>query len=224
MVNRTNPRLDFPSESDAGHVTVAKAIEQARAAQCAWAKRPLRERLKILRRLRHRLAANSVKLAQSVIVPNRTVAETLIVEILPLADSIKFLERSARRLLKPVRHGLRGRPLWLAGTELRTYREPFGVVLIVAPRNYPLLLAGSHAIQALAAGNAVLVKASPGHGNCIRLLRDLAESAGLDPALMGVCDGDATDVYAAIETGVDKVVLTGSARPAAPCWPDWPRI
>ena len=35
------------------------------------------------------------------------------------------------------------------------HREPFGVVLIIGPGNYPLLLPGVQMIQALVAGNAV---------------------------------------------------------------------
>ena len=38
----------------------------------------------------------------------------------------------------------------------------------------------------------------------------MAIEAGLDPRLIGVCDGAVEDVYSAIDAGVDKVVVTGS--------------
>ena len=136
----------------------------------------------------------------------------MISEVIPLADAIRFLERRAMKILRPVRHGLRGRPLWLAGSALQTLREPFGVILIVAPSNYPLFLPAVQALQAIAAGNGVVIKASPGCAAPLLFLRNLAAGVGLDPALIGICDGTSADVYGAIHAGIDKVVLTGNAN------------
>lgn len=215
MVSRISPSSAASSSAadvqSAQSAQVEGLVAGARAAQAPWAATPLRQRLAILRRLRHEIALHARQLAQSIDIPNRTVAESLVAEVTPLADAIRFLELEAPRILKPRKHPRRGRPMWLAASKLVTHRDPYGVVLIVAPRNYPLFLAGAHAMQALAAGNAVVVKCSPGLGQCMRLLRDLARDCGLHPALLGICDGDVPDVYAAINAGVDKVVLTGSA-------------
>jgi acyl-CoA reductase-like NAD-dependent aldehyde dehydrogenase len=47
------------------------------------------------------------------------------------------------------------------GFELRIEREPLGVVLNIAPWNYPLIVPGNVIVPALAAGNAVALKHSP---------------------------------------------------------------
>jgi acyl-CoA reductase-like NAD-dependent aldehyde dehydrogenase len=90
--------------------------------------------------------------------PGRTRADSLSAEILPLADACRFLQRAAPALLRPRRLGARGRPLWLTGVDAELRREPFGLVLVIAPGNYPLMLAGVQTVQALAAGNAVAWK------------------------------------------------------------------
>ena len=150
---------------------VAKLVIDARLAQPAWADTPLRDRLALLRRLRKRVAAGTPKLAASITVPNRSLAESLSSEVIPLADAIKYLEKNAARILRTTRTWSRGRPLWLFGTGIETRREPFGIILIVSPKNYPLFLAGTQLVQALTAGNSVVVKCSPGLGGCIRMLR-----------------------------------------------------
>ncbi|MBY6263756.1 aldehyde dehydrogenase family protein [Azospirillum sp. 412522] len=170
------------------------------------------KRLSIIRGLRHRIAADAEKLVESLETrPGRSAAESVSAEILPLAEACRFLEREAAGLLAPKRLGRRGRPLWLFGVEAEVRREPVGTVLIVGPSNYPLLLPGGQAIQALAAGNAVLVKPAPGCGAPMVLLGRWLEEAGLPAGLFRVLDESADAVADAIEGGIDRLVLTGSA-------------
>ena len=189
----------------------AEVMAAARDAQRAWAATTVAGRLRGLRNLRHAIAADPLRLADSIRSSARTPAERLASEVLPLADAIRFLERDAGRLLRPKRFGRRGAPLWLGRTRLEVRREPFGVVLVVGPANYPLLLAGVEAEQALAAGNAVLVKPAPGHSEPVRRLAGLAARAGTDPRLFAVVGEEPRRVEDLVAHGADKVVLTGSA-------------
>src|SRR5947209_749755 len=66
-------------------------IERSRAAQRAWSATPVRERLRVLRRLRHAIAAHGAELAGVIAQPDRTAAESFVAEIVPLADAIRFL-------------------------------------------------------------------------------------------------------------------------------------
>lgn len=193
------------------------ALRAARAAQSRWAATPVRERLAVVARLRRRIAAEADALVASLADrPGRTAAESLAAEILPLADACRFLEREAAALLKPRRLGSRGRPGWLFGVTAEVRREPFGTVLVIAPSNYPLLLSGVQAMQALAAGNAVLVKPAPGCAAPMALLGRWLAEAGLPEGLFATLGESPADAEAAIDggmgdAGVDKVVLTGSA-------------
>ncbi len=191
---------------------VAQEVARARRAQPAWAARPLTERLALLRRFRHLIPTHAHELAAPIHPQRRCAAETLGAELMPLADACRFVETHAPRILKPYRLGPRFRPIWLYGVRSEVRREPFGVVLIIGPSNYPLFLTASQAIQALAAGNAVILKPGNGGAGTARVFARLLEQAGLDPDLLRVLPEAPEAAQAAIAAGVDKVLLTGSAR------------
>jgi len=192
-------------------------LEAVRLAQRNWAGTTLSERLTVIGRLRRRMASGAVALAETVPTRlpgalNRTVADTLGAEVLPVMEACRFLERSAARILAPKRLGLKGRPIWLAGLDSRVERAPWGVVLLIGAGNYPLLLAGVQAIQALTAGNAVLWKPAPGTEAVAQAFRDLLVASGLNPELLTVLDSTVEAGIEAMDAGVDHVVLTGSAE------------
>ena len=184
------------------------AIDAVRAAQRVWKAVSVRQRLGVVGRFRELLAENPA----AICVPmHRPPAETLAAEVLPLLDACRFLERDAGRLLVPRRVGSWRRPLWLWGVRSEVRREPFGVVLIVGPGNYPLLLPGVQALQALTAGNAVLLKPAPGGRAVADAFSELVARAGLPAGLLTVLPETVDSVAEALAAGVDKVVLTGSA-------------
>lgn len=189
------------------------ALTAARAAQTGWAVTPVADRLAVVARLRRRIAERAEALVAALADrPGRTPAESLAAEILPLADACRFLEREAAALLRPRRLGSRGRPGWLFGVKAEVRREPFGTMLVIAPSNYPLLLAGVQAMQALAAGNAVLVKPAPGCAEPMVLIGRWLAEAGLPEGVFAVLGDSPAEAEAVIDAGVEKVVLTGSAE------------
>jgi acyl-CoA reductase-like NAD-dependent aldehyde dehydrogenase len=184
----------------------------ARHGQAAWAATEVRERLRLLKRVRALIAERAEQLVLAVDqARERPPGETLVAEVLPLADAVRFLERRAEGLLRPRKHGRHGRPFWLTGVRAEVRREAHGVVVVIGPSNYPLLLPGVQALQALAAGNAVLVKPAEGGGPAMRALAELLSAAGLDPALFCVLPETVEAGRAVVASGPDKVVLTGSA-------------
>ncbi|MER5863186.1 aldehyde dehydrogenase family protein [Kitasatospora sp. NPDC002040] len=93
--------------------------------------------------------------------------------------------------------------------EARVVREPLGVVLVIAPWNYPLQLALAPLVGALAAGNTVLVKPSelaPATSAAIaRLLPRY-----LDPAAVAVVEGGVPETTALLEQRFDHIFYTGN--------------
>jgi acyl-CoA reductase-like NAD-dependent aldehyde dehydrogenase len=154
-----------------------------------WAATPLRDRLELVRWFRQQLTQISAD------------AETLVAQILPLCDACRFLEREAEKILAPQHLPRSGRPFWMRDVEIQTYREPHGVVLILAPSNYPYFLPGVQMLQALVAGNTVLLK--PGNGG----LPAAKKMVSLLPE--GLVD--VLEEVPAFE-GIDKVILTGKAE------------
>ncbi len=191
-------------------------VAAAREAQQRWSLLTVRERLATIRRLRKEIASGAEALARAV--PSdlpgslhRSPADTLVAEVLPLLEACRFLEREAEFILAPRVESTTSRPVWLGGVSVETRRDPMGVVLVIGPGNYPLLLAGVQILQALVGGNAVLWKPAPGGASAAYALQRMLAACGLDQALVTVIGTEPGRATAAIRTGVDKVVLTGSA-------------
>lgn len=206
IVDPTNP----PS---AVRERVMRALGDARAVQPLWASKPLRERLGVIREVRALIAERSQALAGSVWLPHReSAAETLMAEVMPLTQACRFLERAAPKVLAVKRPSAWSAGILSAATAVEVRREPLGLVLVIGPANYPLMLPGIQALQALAAGNAVVIKPGRGGGDGARVLRALLIEAGLPSGLYQVVDESVEAARVAIEVGVDKVLLTGSAQ------------
>ncbi len=176
----------------------------------AWAALPVAARLAVLRRIRHAIADAATDLARAAGRPGASEADILVSEVMPLLAAIRFLEQRAARILAP-RRERGGRPLWLIGTKLVVRRLPLGRVLVIGPANYPLMLPAIQAMQALAAGNAVLLKPAPGCAAPLALLGGLLAKAGLPDDVLTVLDDSAEAARAAIAEGVDLVLLTGAS-------------
>ena len=205
------PGTGLKEKADGIAAAVTAAAARARAAQSAWAATPLPARLAVFSAARPGLVAAADALAASLATPRRGRADAQAAEVIPLADAMRFLEREAEALLAPTRLGRRGRPRWLFATDAEIRREPLGLILVIGPGNYPLFLPGVQIVQALAAGNAVLVKPSPGKTEPLERLRTVLRQAGLPEDLCILLDDDVAAAEAALEADIDKVVLTGSA-------------
>jgi acyl-CoA reductase-like NAD-dependent aldehyde dehydrogenase len=182
------------------------------ATTLAWAQVSLPNRIARVCALRHVLAADPQPWIDAIQVPFRNGAEeTLAAEIIPLADACRFLENIAPRLLRPRRLGRRGRPLWLLGVDAEIHREPLGTVLIIGPGNYPLMIPGIGAVQALVAGNRVLLKPAPGTRPVLKLLAESLHRLGVPRDACIVLD-ESPEVIKPLLGEVNKVILTGSAE------------
>jgi len=184
-----------------------------RTAQRVWSQTAFVERTKMFRQVRGLVVDQALPLAREIAALRRcSTAEALATEVHPLADALQFLERNLSSLLRTRRLGRRGRPVWLAGVEAEVRREPFGLVLLIGPGNYPLFLTAVPALQALAAGNAVWIKAAPGGLPLIQSFVQMLIQCGFRPGLLSVLPEDVESTRAALGARPDKVVFTGSAE------------
>jgi acyl-CoA reductase-like NAD-dependent aldehyde dehydrogenase len=188
---------------------VRSRLTVARRAQAVWCNLAIRDRLRILTALRFKVAQDPSSLAAAV--GRESIAETLAAEVLPLLDACRFLEHEAPRVLTATKASRRSRPTWLWGTSVELIPEPLGVALVIGPSNYPLMLPGIQVLQAVAAGNCVLVKPAANCTPPMQALIDLAESAGLPAGVIQFLPESPAAAATAIRLGVDKVFLTGSA-------------
>ncbi|MDR6182203.1 acyl-CoA reductase-like NAD-dependent aldehyde dehydrogenase [Asaia bogorensis NBRC 16594] len=176
--------------------------------QARWAAVPLPARVRIIRRFTRLLPYAAPSLIR--LIADHAPLDVMTAEILPLMAASRFLCREAPSLLKETRLDWLGRPLWLQGVKTSVVRKPLGVVLILAPGNYPLMLAGIQTLQALVAGNSVALKPAPGRTAVLHRFLVLLEQAGLPKGVVQLVGEDSGPQ--AVSSGYDLIILTGSAE------------
>ncbi|MEP7358852.1 MAG: aldehyde dehydrogenase family protein, partial [Anaerolineales bacterium] len=105
-------------------------------------------------------------------------------------------------------------PVSIPNQFVYTVREPMGVVGLIIPWNFPLVMAAWKLAPALACGNTVILK--PAEQTPLTALRlgELALEAGFPPGVVNVLTGPGVPTGAALtaHAGVDKVAFTGSTE------------
>jgi acyl-CoA reductase-like NAD-dependent aldehyde dehydrogenase len=94
-----------------------------------------------------------------------------------------------------------------ARSEVR--RDPYGVVLVMSPWNYPVQLALAPAVGAIAAGNCTLLKPSPVAKATSSLLAELVGRT-FDPGFLAVVEGGVEEAEALLAEKLDYLFFTGS--------------
>jgi betaine-aldehyde dehydrogenase len=94
----------------------------------------------------------------------------------------------------------------------RLRREPMGVVLLIVPWNYPLLIACWKLASALACGNTVILKPSSFTPLTVFKLADIVRRAGLPAGVLNVVNGSGQALGEAlcVDKRVDMISFTGS--------------
>jgi coniferyl-aldehyde dehydrogenase len=138
----------------------------------------------------------------------RSFHETSMIELLSVAENIGYMRRNLRRFMRPQRRF----PSFTFGPgAARILYQPLGVVGVMAPWNYPVVLAVAPLVTALAAGNRVMLKPSeitPRTSECLKRLL----AATFPEEQVAVVLGDATVGAAFSALPFDHLVFTGSTR------------
>ncbi|WP_427869649.1 aldehyde dehydrogenase family protein [Leucobacter luti] len=102
-------------------------------------------------------------------------------------------------------------PLALQPATAKVLPEPLGVVLVIAPWNYPLMLALSPVIGAIAAGNTVVVKPSELAPATSALIAKLLPDT-LDRRAVAVVEGGVEETTELLAQRFDHIFYTGNGR------------
>ncbi len=197
---------EFPS---ATAEQIRGAVQAARAAQRQWSRISVEERVRCLRRFRQELFACRHEFAELITRENgKPLAEALVAELLVTLDVAAYYARRGPAMLAPERVPHANPAAWLKRGSL--HFAPLGVVGIIAPWNYPLSIPAGQAIPALLAGNAVVLKPSELTPLAALELARVWRRAGLPEALFAVLPGDGSSGAALLDSGIDKLIFTGS--------------
>ena len=163
-----------------------------------------------LKTLRAMLLDNRDALAEAMSADfgNRAKQEVLLAEFLLVKNEIDGALRHGRRWMKAQR---RSTNKWLLPARVKVVPQPLGVVGIIAPWNYPVLLAASPLIGALCAGNRAIVKMSETTPRTSALFEQLvAQTFQRDH--VAVVNGDAAFAAAFSAQPFDHLLFTGSTQ------------
>ncbi len=190
-------------------MTPAQTADDLRGSFDRGTTKPLSWRLAQLRALRRMLTERSAEFEDALLSDlGKNPTESQIAELGFVVGEIDHMTRHLRRWLRPKRVGVPG-ALLPAGASI--VREPVGVVLVIAPWNYPVQLLLAPVVGALAAGNAVLLKPSelaPATSSAMaRLIPEY-----LDTRAVAVVEGGVEETTGLLAQRWDHIFFTGNGR------------
>lgn len=188
---------------------VQAAVSRARAAQPAWAAKSFEERAEVMYRLTEILIEQQDRVVETVIrETGKPRAEALAMEVYAACDALVFYAKRAGKFLRRERRRLHG----VLGILKKAYvvYKPRGVVAVITPWNGPFILSLNPTVQALMAGNAVVIKPSEVTPYSGALVAELFGEAGLPKDLVQTVMGDGRTGADLIAARPDKVSFTGS--------------
>jgi NAD-dependent aldehyde dehydrogenases len=185
---------------------VARACKSAAAAQREWAQTPFTERVAIVRKAGEALDRHREELIGWMVRESGCIQPKADVEI---TASIGQLDMAGALISHPLGHNL---PSITPGRTSMARRIPMGVVGVICPWNFPIVLAMRSVGPALALGNAVVLKAdhnTPVTGGAVTAR--VFEEAGLPEGVLHVVPGDGEVGQALVEDpNVRMISFTGS--------------
>lgn len=139
---------------------------------------------------------------------NKSEHETLTTELGVLYAEIDLAIKNLQRWMEPEKVPA---PLTHKGTKNYILKEPYGVALVIAPWNYPIQLALTPVIGAIAAGNCVVLKPSEHAQATSSLLAKMIQSY-FDSSYFTVIEGGKEISQLLLEQQFDYLFFTGGTE------------
>jgi succinate-semialdehyde dehydrogenase / glutarate-semialdehyde dehydrogenase len=184
---------------------VRSAFLVAREAQRQWMRLAVTDRVHCARRLAHVVDARRNLIMDVIQLETGKTRRDALEEVLDVIVTSSYYASIADSALAPRRH----RGAMPGITRATSHRQPFGVVGMICPWNYPFTLFPSDAVPALLAGNAVVAKPSELTPLTALVGRLMLLEAGFPVDLVQVVIGE-REVGQAVIDHADYVQFTGS--------------
>lgn len=204
VVNPANGEV-LAEVQNASCADVDAAVASAQQGQRVWAAMTAMQRSRILRRAVEILRSRNDELAElETLNTGKPLSETRYVDIVTGTDVLEYYAG-----LVPA---IEGQQIPLRETSFAyTRREPLGVVAGIGAWNYPIQIALWKSAPALAAGNAMIFKASEVTPLTTFKLAEIYTEAGLPDGVFNVLSGSGSEVGAWLteHPGIEKISFTG---------------
>ncbi len=166
------------------------------------------ERIDNLNRLKQSLIQNQEKIitALNQDFSCRSKDETILAEIFPSVEGIRYAARRIKKWMKPSRRHV---SMLFQPAKAKVIYQPLGVIGVIVPWNYPLYLAAGPLIGALAAGNRVMIRMSRNTPNIAKVFKGMIQEI-FNEDLVAVVTGEDGQGSDFSSKPWDHLVFTGS--------------
>ncbi|NWF64058.1 MAG: aldehyde dehydrogenase family protein [Chloroflexi bacterium] len=185
---------------------VTKTVDEMRGAFPVWSAKPIRERIRILRKLQAALIDRRDEISS---ILNQDCGKSRQDGMIELFVSVDMIGQYCAQAPKWLRTKRVSSGLYLFKKGIVEYR-PHGVVAVIAPWNYPLILALPPMLAALLAGNTVVLKPSEVTAATGVLIEQLIQSVPELSPFVRVVHGDGRVGAALTHARPDFIYVTGS--------------
>jgi acyl-CoA reductase-like NAD-dependent aldehyde dehydrogenase len=184
---------------------IARTLDEARTRQRDWRETKIEERLEVVEQFVQAMEGRSDEIAATITQCMGRPIRFAPGEIAGMADRARYMASIAEESLQDIV------PSPKRGFERYIRREPLGVVLVMAPWNFPYLTAVNAIVPAILAGNAVVLKHSDQTPLAAEHFREAFESAGLPDGVFRVLHmNHDTTAQVLADDFIDHVAFTGS--------------
>jgi len=193
----------------AGEAEVEAAVSLAAQALSKWRCLSIRDRTSHLFRLKEVLYGRREEIAALITrEAGKPLVEAMLTEALVVLDTLEYFGRRTAKFLSSqlVPH----HNLAMKLKRGRLEYEPYGVIGIISPFNYPFSTPLSEMVPALLAGNTVILKPSEFTPQVGLAIRGLFEAAKVPPHVAQVILGDGRTGRALTAAAIQKLIFTGS--------------
>ena len=188
---------------------VRAVVARARKAQAAWAVLPMAERTHRVMRFRDALIERADEVVEVITREcGKPRHESLVHELMTAADLTTYYCKHAARILAPQEIELH----LLKHRRSVVRYAPLGVVGVISPWNFPFIIPLSSVVAALIAGSAAVVKPSEVTPLVLLKAKEIYDATGLPEDLFGVVVGFGDTGQSLIDSGIQKMVFTGSVE------------
>ena len=198
--------------SVAGENEIEEAISAAREAfdNGEWPKISLAERKKFILKISEGILEKAAELAQlETLNTGKPIKESTFMDIPSAAKVFEDVANNFSRYSSQEKIDIATQ---ISNSEAKLIREPAGVVVLIVPWNYPLLIACWKLASALAAGNTVILKPSSLTPLTALELAKIIHAAGLPKGVVNIINGSGAKLGEVLcsDKRVDMISFTGS--------------
>ncbi len=198
--------------AEVGFASVADvdgAVAAAKEAAREWRSVPLSGRAEVLFKLRELIAQNRVRVAETLTRENGKTKADALGEVARGLENVEFA-CGIPNLLKGGYTEQASR-----GVDVYQIRQPLGVVAGITPFNFPAMVPLWMLSNAIACGNAFVLKPSEKVPSAAMLIAELAQQAGVPDGVLNIVNGDKVAVDRLLEHPDVKAISFVGSTPVA---------